>query len=319
MSRGSTHTDAAVLAAEEVTLGYDRAAPPAVVGASIKVGPGESVGIVGESGSGKTTLARGLVGGLMPSAGSILVNGRSWSEVGRRDPERRQIQMVFQDPYSALNPTLSPLAAVTEVRRVLAKATRSDARRQAAALLERVGLHGDAVERRVNRLSGGQRQRVVIARALACDPRVLVADEPTSSLDVSVQAQILNLFLELREERGLALILVTHDLAILRHMTDYALVMYRGRVCESGPTKKVLESPAHPYTAQLVSATHSPALERMTTRAAGRSQSSGCVFAQRCTRATDVCDTDEPALTSSHLHSWACYHPMHEPVEPQGS
>jgi peptide/nickel transport system ATP-binding protein len=313
MSWGSTHADEAVLAAEQVTLGYDSAAPPAVVRASIKVGAGESVGIVGESGSGKTTLARGLVGGLMPRAGSILVNGRSWSEVGRRDPERRQVQMVFQDPYSALNPTLSPLAAVAEVRRVLAKATRSEARLQAAALLERVGLHGDTVERRVSRLSGGQRQRVGIARALACEPRVLIADEPTSSLDVSVQAQILNLFLELREERGVALVLVTHDLAVLKHVTDYALVMYRGRVCESGPTSVLLDSPAHPYTAQLVGATQSPATERATAGATGRLHSSGCVFAHRCTRATDLCDTDEPASTSSQIHSWACYHPIHGP------
>lgn len=255
MSWGLTQTDAAILAAEEVTLGYDPASPPVVIGASITVSAGESVGIVGESGSGKSTLARALVGGLMPRAGSIRVNGRSWGDVRRRDPERRQVQMVFQDPYSALNPRLSPLAAVTEVRRVLGKGSRSEARQQAAALLERVGLHGDTIERRVNRLSGGQRQRVVIARALACEPRVLVADEPTSSLDVSVQAQILNLFLELREERGLALVLVTHDLAVLKHMTDHALVMYQGRVRESGPTSMLLESPTHPYTAELMSAT----------------------------------------------------------------
>ena len=258
MSAENVQAAAPLLVAEEVTLGYDRAGPPVVVGASIKVGAGEAVGIVGESGSGKTTLARGLVGGLMPWSGSILVNGRSWCDVKRRDPERRSVQMVFQDPYSALNPRMTPLATVIEVRRVVAKATKAEARRQAVELLERVGLDGSSVGQHVGRLSGGQRQRVVVARALACDPSVLIADEPTSSLDVSVQAQILNLLLDLRQERGLALVLVTHDLAVLKHLTSYAHVMYQGRICESASTTQSLEAPEHPYTAELVGASHSP-------------------------------------------------------------
>jgi ABC-type glutathione transport system ATPase component len=258
MSAEYVQTETPLLIADDVALGYDRAAPPVVVGASIQVGAGEAVGIVGESGSGKTTLARGLVGGLTPWSGSILVNGRPWSEVKRRDPERRSVQMVFQDPYSALNPRMTPLSTVAEVRRVVAHAKKGEAREQAIELLERVGLDGSSVDQHVSRLSGGQRQRVVVARALACEPKVLLADEPTSSLDVSVQAQILNLLLDLRQERGLALVLVTHDLAVLKHLTNYAHVMYQGRICESASTSRLLEAPEHPYTAELVGASHSP-------------------------------------------------------------
>ena len=162
--------------------------------------------------------------------------------------------MIFQDPYSALNPRLTSRAALIETLTVVRRLSRSEAATQALELLDRVGLSGRAIERSPRDLSGGQRQRVVIARALACQPRLLVADEPTSSLDVSVQAQILNLLLDLRAEHNVALILVTHNLSVLNHMTDETLVMEAGQIVERGPTSQILEAPEHPFTQALVAA-----------------------------------------------------------------
>ena len=249
-----------LLVADAATLRYGRG-PVVVHEASLAVAPGDAVGIVGESGSGKSTLARALVGDLHPAAGAVLVNGRPWRDVGRRDPERRMVQLVFQDPYSALNPRLSPRAAVAEALRVVAEVPRGAADERAGALLSSVGLDGTLQDRSVRRLSGGQRQRVVVARALACDPAILVADEPTSSLDVSVQAQILNLLLDLRRERGLGLVLVTHDLAVLAHMTRTAVVMHEGHVVEAGPTAEITRSPRHPYTKVLMGHSHADPTE----------------------------------------------------------
>jgi len=243
------------LDAREVTVSYARGAP-AIAGVSLAIPAGAAVGIVGESGSGKSTLARVLVGERAPTAGEARVFGRRWSEVGRRDRERRAVQMVFQDPYGALNPRMTPLETVAEAVEVVRGQPRRAALAAAEELLDHVGLGGAVVTRRPRSLSGGQRQRVVIARALACEPEVLVADEPTSALDVSVQAQILNLLLRLRRERELTLVLISHDIAVVEHLTDEVVVMLNGGVVESGPVERVLTDPHEPYTRRLVDAFH---------------------------------------------------------------
>lgn len=243
-----------IISVQDATLRYKRDAPPIVTSASLEILDGDALGIAGESGCGKTTLARAITGQLHPSSGTVLVDGIPWREVRRRSPQRREVQMIFQDPYSALNPRLTSRAALIETLTVVRRLSRSEAATQALELLDRVGLSGRAIERSPRDLSGGQRQRVVIARALACQPRLLVADEPTSSLDVSVQAQILNLLLDLRAEHNVALILVTHNLSVLNHMTDETLVMEAGQIVERGPTSQILEAPEHPFTQALVAA-----------------------------------------------------------------
>jgi ABC-type dipeptide/oligopeptide/nickel transport system ATPase subunit len=243
---------APLLEVDHASLGYGSGV--VVNEVSLTVAPGDAIGIAGESGSGKSTLAKGLIGDIAPLSGSIRILGKSWADVGRRDPDRRRVQMVFQDPYSALNPRMTGRQTVTEVLRVTRGLDRKEARFVAEDLLVSVGLSGSAMDLRPQRLSGGMRQRVVLARAMASDPEVLIADEPTSALDVSIQAQILDLLIALRAEMGLALVLVTHDLAVLKHMTDRTLIMRQGFVVEDGPTTEILENPQHEYTRALVAA-----------------------------------------------------------------
>jgi peptide/nickel transport system ATP-binding protein len=228
----------------------------AVDGVSIGIGVGQSVGIVGESGSGKTTLARMLVGLETASGGDIEIDGipaTDWSALSRRDARRLRstVQMVFQDPYSSLNP-------MRTIGWTLHEAIRThdpealDVPSRVAGLLETVGLPADYARRKPVALSGGERQRVAIGRALAAQPQLLICDESVSALDMSVQAQILNLFGKLREERGLGYLFITHDLAIVRQVADYVYVMHRGRVVEHGPTSDVLDRPTDAYTRKLV-------------------------------------------------------------------
>jgi peptide/nickel transport system ATP-binding protein len=224
----------------------------ALAGVSIEVGEGESVGLVGESGSGKTTLARCVVGLETPTAGQIVVDGIDASDYARLDASvrrqlRRRVQMIFQDPYSSLNPVRTVGATLRE-----ALAVGPDPGTRVSDLLELVGLPGSYGARKPVALSGGERQRVAVARALALRPRLLVCDEPVSSLDVSVQAQILNLFTTLRSELGLGYLFITHDLAVVRQVVERVYVLYRGEIVESGPVDRVLDSPSHPYTARLV-------------------------------------------------------------------
>lgn len=228
----------------------------ALAGVSIDIGAGASVGIVGESGSGKTTLARMLIGLESASSGKIEIGGipaTDWSKLSRRDERRLRstVQMVFQDPYSSLNPMRTIGWTLQEAITIYDPKAR-DIARQAEALLRTVGLPADYAKRKPVGLSGGERQRVAIARALAAQPQLLICDESVSALDMSVQAQILNLFAELRAERGLGYLFITHDLAIVRQISDYVYVMHRGRIVESGATKNVLEHPADPYTQKLI-------------------------------------------------------------------
>lgn len=239
---------APLLSTSELTVQFRGASAPAIDDVSLDIDEAETLGIVGESGSGKTTLGRTLVGLQQPSSGSATVAGRPWASVRRTDPIRRRAQMIFQDPIASLNPRMSALDTVAEVYHVWKHGTAGDA----AALLDRVGISRRDAARRPGQLSGGQCQRVSIARALACRPDVLVADEPTSSLDVSVQAQILNLIRELRGERRFALILISHDLSVISHATERCVVMHAGRIVETGPTQRILGAPTDPYTQSLL-------------------------------------------------------------------
>jgi peptide/nickel transport system ATP-binding protein len=234
----------------------------AVDGVSLEVGAGESVGLVGESGSGKTTLARLLVGLERATSGEITIDGTSASDWAALSPAQRRrlrgiIQIVFQDPYSSLNPVRTIGATLAEAITTHNPRARA-APAQVGDLLASVGLPAAYAQRKPFALSGGERQRVAIARALAARPRVLVCDEPVSALDVSVQAQILNLLAALRADRGIGYLFITHDLSIVRQITDYLYVMRRGRLVESGATEQVLNSPRDPYTIQLIESVPSP-------------------------------------------------------------
>jgi peptide/nickel transport system ATP-binding protein len=249
-------TDSPLVAVTNLRKVFPDSRIPALAGVSIVVGEGEAVGIVGESGSGKTTLGRCLVGLETPTGGSITIGGVDASDYARLSREdrgrlRRSVQIVFQDPYSTLDPTQTVGAALREVL-LVNDFPRDRANTRVEELLERVGLPLGYARRRPAALSGGERQRVAIARTLAVEPKLIICDEPVSALDVSVQAQILNLFRALREEFGLAYLFITHDLAVVRQVVDRVYVLHRGVVVEEGSVERVLDRPEHPYTERLV-------------------------------------------------------------------
>ena len=297
---------------------YPRAQTEALADIDLEVEAGQTLGIVGESGSGKTTLGRLLVGTLSPSRGRVLVNGREWTKVDRRDPIRREIQMVFHDPYGALNPWMTARQTVAEVFQVWHSLGRREAAERADQVLGEVGISLDAAERRPGQLSGGQCQRVGIARALAADPSILIADEPTSSLDVSVQAQILNLLNALRVSRGLGIILISHDLSVVNHVTDGTMVLFSGRLVERGATQTVLTAPAHPYTRVLLDSV--PGVDGDFRFAANAVSADGCIFAPRCPLADGDCTARPPARIAVGDTQVACIHPLttnrQQPSEP---
>ena len=239
-----------------VTFGRGAEAFEAVRAASVTVHGGEAVGIVGESGSGKTTLARVLVGLQRPSAGEVRLEGQPIFSAGgeQRMPrnERWKAQMIFQDPYSSLNPRMRVWQAVAEAVQVWKSLPGAEARGQALRLLNAMGISDDQARQFPKSLSGGQRQRVSVARALAPDPKVLIADEPTSSIDQSAQAQLLNLLRRLQAERGLAIIFISHDLGLVRYLTSRVYVMQKGDIVEAGETQAVMEKPQHSYTQLLI-------------------------------------------------------------------
>jgi len=228
----------------------------AVADVSLEIRRGEALGLVGESGCGKSTTARLLVGLERPTSGSVVFDGRPISELEGRALRsfRRRAQIVFQDPYGSLNPRLTVGDAIREPLQVHDIARGAAAARRVGELLGRVGLRPDDAARYPHQFSGGQRQRIGIARALAVEPELLVADEPVSALDVSVQAQILNLLLDLKEELDLTLVFIAHDLAVVRHVAGRVAVMYRGRIVEEGPAGPLFERPLHPYTRSLLAA-----------------------------------------------------------------
>ncbi len=271
----------------------------------VVIGAGERVGLVGESGSGKSTLGRLLLRLDNPDEGTIVFDGDDLTTKSGRAllPFRRAAQVVFQDPSTALNPRMTVTDLVAEGL-IIHQLHSQDRAARVRALLGEVGLDDSLLQRRPHELSGGQKQRVGIARALAVEPRFLLLDEPVSALDVSVQAQIVNLLAELSRSRGLTILFVAHDLHVVRHLCDRVLVMYRGRVVEEGPTEALFETPLHPYTRALLGAVPvaDPARRLVTVPLpAGTSDdpvAGGCRFRHRCPEALPVCDVDVPALVT---------------------
>ena len=291
----------------------------AVNGVSFSVGHGEILGLVGESGSGKTTCGRLIARLETPDAGRIRFDGRDWLALSGKDLRRgrRHLQVVFQDPQTSLNPRMTAGDQVAEPLRVQGLATRREARARVEELFAEVGLASEAAGRYPSEFSGGQRQRIAIARALAPRPKFLVCDEPVSSLDVSVAAQVINLLLDLREKNGLSYLFISHDLATVERISDRIAVMYLGRIVEEGPAAELTARPLHPYTAALLSAVPdpSPASTRARVVLAGEPPSpaeppTGCAFHPRCPIARPRCREESPALLpQSPGRVAACFYP----------
>ncbi|EKP95778.1 ABC transporter ATP-binding protein [Thermaerobacter subterraneus] len=298
-----------------------RRRPPvkAVDGVSFHVYPGETVGLVGESGCGKSTLARLIVRLLTPSSGTIRFDGQDVVAAGGSQLRRlrRDLQMVFQDPYSSLNPRLTVREIVGEPLLVHGVARGRQMERQVEELLEAVGLRPEHARRYPHEFSGGQRQRIVIARALALKPRLVVCDEPVSALDVSVQAQILNLLQDLQDRFGLTYIFIAHDLAVVQNISDRIGVMYLGRLVELARADELFERPLHPYTRALISAVPVPdpeaaaRRERIVLRGEVPSPArppAGCRFHTRCPLAVDRCRTEVPEWREVGPGHWVACH-----------
>jgi oligopeptide transport system ATP-binding protein len=294
----------------------------AVDGVSFTVAEGETLGLVGESGCGKSTLCRTVLRLLEPTSGSVRFEGTEISGLGHRgmQPLRREMQMIFQDPFASLNPRKRVGQIVGDPLRLHGVASGTELQRQVQELLERVGLSSEHYNRYPHEFSGGQRQRIGIARALALRPKLVVADEPVSALDVSIQAQIINLLEDLQDEFKLTYIFVAHDLGVIRHVSDRIAVMYLGKIVEIGPADEVYSKPIHPYTLSLLSALPIPDpranAEREPMVLEGDVPSpanppAACRFHTRCPYATEICSEVEPPLIDHGRGHWAaCHHPL---------
>ena len=277
----------------------------AVDDVSFTIDSGETLSLVGESGCGKTTTSRCILRAIAPTSGEILFQGQDVAKLERRAlrPLRRQMQMIFQDPFSSLNPRMTISEIIGEPLLVNGMTDTAERNARVAELLELVQLPSAYLNRFPHAFSGGQRQRIGIARALALHPSLIVADEPVSALDVSVQAQIVNLMIELQDRLGLAMLFVAHDLSVVKHVSHRVAVMYVGRIVEIAPTKALFASPGHPYTEALLSAVPVPDPRRRASRivlegdvADPSNPPSGCHFHPRCRYATDRCKVETPPL-----------------------
>jgi peptide/nickel transport system ATP-binding protein len=303
--------------------GWRRSSVHAVDGVSFTINERETVGFAGESGSGKSTIGRCVLGLIRPTRGRIVFDGVDITRLSssRRRRLSTEIQVVFQDPNSSLNPARSIEQSLREPMEVARGLSRSAARDEVRRLLDLVGLPPDAATRHPNEFSGGQRQRIGIARALSVSPRLLVCDEPVSALDVSTQAQILNLILELQQRLGFALMFIGHDLSVIRHVSHRVVVPYQGRIMEMGSSAEVCDDPAHPYTQALLAAAPVPDPEKQRDRRAARSATvtatasgtsisppeAGCPFAPRCPAAAEVCWSVRPRAVPIRTGEVACH------------
>ncbi|HET8615638.1 MAG TPA: oligopeptide/dipeptide ABC transporter ATP-binding protein [Actinomycetales bacterium] len=335
--RPSPRSDAPLLRMRGVTkwfpvgsaspLRRDRSVVHAVDGVDLDVYPGETVGLVGETGCGKSTLARCAARLYDVTSGTIEFEGRDITQLSRRAmrPFRRQIQMIFQDPYGSLNPRRRVGSIIGDPFSINDVGSRAERKRRVQELMELVGLNPEHYNRFPAEFSGGQRQRIGCARALALHPRLVICDEPVSALDVSIQAQVLNLLLDLQHELGLTYVFISHDLSVIRHVSTRIAVMYLGRVVEVAPTAALFAGSRHPYTRALLSALPAPDPDTADSRErivlvgdlpSAVEPPSGCRFHTRCPKAQPDCVVVDPPLVpvlgDDHRHRTACLHPVHE-------
>jgi peptide/nickel transport system ATP-binding protein len=299
----------------------------AVDGITFDVFPGETVGLVGESGCGKTTTGRLLTRLLEPTGGRVTFEGRDISHMrqGRLRPLRRDIQMIFQDPFSSLNPRHTVGTIIGAPFRIQKVKTEHGVKRAVQDLLSRVGLSPEHYNRYPHEFSGGQRQRIGIARTLALQPKMIIADEPVSALDVSIQAQVVNLLDDLQDDFGLTYVVIAHDLSVVRHISDRVAVMYLGKIVEIADRDELYQRPRHPYTVALMSAVPVPDPRRRDRAQRNRvlltgdvpspiNPPSGCRFRTRCWKAQEICATEEPPLITrledARSHQTACHFPV---------
>ncbi|MET4697511.1 oligopeptide/dipeptide ABC transporter ATP-binding protein [Constrictibacter sp. MBR-5] len=275
----------------------------AVDGVDFSIGPSETLGLVGESGCGKSTVGRALMRLVEPTAGQIKVEGHDISHLGKRElrPYRREMQIIFQDPYSSLNPRMSVGDIVGEPLLVHGIAGSKEREAMVAKLFDRVGLRSSQMRNYPHEFSGGQRQRIGIARALALNPKLIIGDEPVSALDVSIQAQVINLLMDLQNELGLSYLFIAHDLAVVEHISHRVAVMYLGKIVEYAETRELFKNPQHPYTEALLSAVPVPDPRRKRKKLIVQGDvpspvnpPSGCHFHTRCPYAVERCKVDRP-------------------------
>jgi dipeptide transport system ATP-binding protein len=288
----------------------------ALDGVSFSLAPSQTLAVVGESGCGKSTLARQVTMIETPTAGALLLDGADVAHADRvqRKRLRPQVQMVFQNPYASLNPRRTVGALLEEPLVIHRRGTASDRRARALAMMEKVGLRREHYGRYPHMFSGGQRQRIAVARALMPGPRLVVADEPISALDVSIQAQVLNLLLDLQQELGIAYLFIAHNLQVVRHIADTVMVMYLGKAVEQGPKAAIFAQPLHPYTQALLASTPSLDRARRTRAAVAATEPpsplesrSGCAFRTRCPRAVGRCADEVPQPRTIGAITVACH------------
>ena len=292
----------------------------AVSDVSLRICEGETLGLVGESGCGKSTLGRLLIRLIEPDSGEVLVRGKPVTGLKEKEFSscRRKFQLIFQDPYASLNPRMTVRDLIAEpLKTYKVCGSKEETTERVLELMKAVGVPGEFLHRYPHQFSGGQRQRIGIARAIAADPDLIICDEPVSALDVSVQNQILNLLRELQTQRGLTYLFISHDLSVVRHISNRVCIMFLGKICESGPVEELFQDPLHPYTRFLINAVLVPDPHRRSDSAEllkGELPSpvdlpSGCRFHTRCPYATDLCKSKEPAMQQMGGREVACHYP----------